>query len=568
VIPNPKVIKQKKHLFILTVIIAIAFIVVGLTVNSNNPHTTSIANIQVDGAIVVPNNPLKDTDKALDKVEDKALDKVKDKTTDYVEIRAYRPDLTIKLTWDVANKRNRSKLILNNVLADHIQVDILASERTNIMQADAIVDEQSNNASVDTRKITNTAVELVVEAEINEIELAITTKPSKDNYQFALIGDSQGRNEILERIIEEVNTKEIDFLIHLGDMVPSGHEQEYQDFFAVMQELQVPYYTVPGNHDTRLNGRDIYQNTLAPFYYSFEFGNYRYVFMDTAELTVDQQQFSWLQAQLKNDIDTYVFMHAPIYDPRGLDHSFRDLEAAQQVFDVVTADAKPIRAVFSGHVHMFHQQQIADTLFVTSGGAGASFYATPEEGGFYHYVIASLQKQSIDIQEYPVEITENNNELVLLKGEQGVILTIEELQKMEQATGYSSFENQFGNINGKGTYSGILVEDLLELIGGMTKDETLNVYSTDGYKQEFSYENIYAKESGILNIQGLMVLAISINGDYPPEWQEGYRLIFMPEDGVYSNDDCANTSFGEQGFNTYPSAGARWVRDIARLEVR
>jgi len=546
VIPNLEVIKQKKHLFILTVIIAIAFIVVGLTFNSNNPHTTPIANIEVDGAIVIQNGPLKDADKTLDKV----ADKVKDKASEYIELRAYKPSLAIKLTWDDSNKHNKSKLVLNNVLAD------------------ALVVEQSNNAIVDIRKITNTAVELVIEVSTNEVELAITTKPSKDNYQFALIGDSQGRNEILAKIIGEINTKEIDFLIHLGDMVPSGHEQEYQDFFVAMQELQVPYYTVPGNHDTRLNGRDIYKNRLAPFYYSFEFGDYHYIFMDTAELTVDQQQFSWLQEQLTNDIDTYVFMHAPIYDPRGLDHSFRDLQVAEQVYNLVTTSTNRVRATFSGHVHMFHQQQVADTLFVTSGGAGASFYATPEEGGFYHYVIASPQKQHIDIQEYPIEIAEDNNELVLLKGEQGIILTIEELQAMEQVTGYSSFENQFGNINGKGTYSGIFIEDLLELIGGMTKDEILYIYSTDGYKQEFSYENIYAKESGILNIQGPMVLAISINGDYPPEWQEGYRLIFLPEDGVYSNEDCANSSFGEQGFNTYPSAGARWVRDIARLEVR
>ena len=41
-------------------------------------------------------------------------------------------------------------------------------------------------------------------------------------------------------------------------------------------------------------------------------------------------------------------------------------------------------AVFSGHVHMFAQHE-ADGVLTSPGGAGAVHYASPEEGGMFHF---------------------------------------------------------------------------------------------------------------------------------------------------------------------------------------
>jgi len=44
----------------------------------------------------------------------------------------------------------------------------------------------------------------------------------QDKLRFAVVGDSQGRNQALAAIIEAINQADVNFVIHLGDMVPAG----------------------------------------------------------------------------------------------------------------------------------------------------------------------------------------------------------------------------------------------------------------------------------------------------------------------------------------------------------
>jgi len=58
--------------------------------------------------------------------------------------------------------------------------------------------------------------------------------------EFAVVGDSQGRNDVLALIVEHINQRDVDFVVHLGDMVPSGKEGEYRAFQDTMAELDCP----------------------------------------------------------------------------------------------------------------------------------------------------------------------------------------------------------------------------------------------------------------------------------------------------------------------------------------
>ncbi len=116
-------------------------------------------------------------------------------------------------------------------------------------------------------------------------------------------------------------------------------------------------------------------------------------------------------------------------------------------------------------------------------------------------------------------------------------------------------------------YAGVRVAALVDLVGGMRPRQVLVVTSSDGYAQEFAYENVYPSAKW-LAIQGEMLLAYEKDGATHPAWGEGPRVVFAPADGVYHNTDCAATSVPGQGWNVYESAGARWARYISRIEVR
>jgi hypothetical protein len=60
-----------------------------------------------------------------------------------------------------------------------------------------------------------------------------------------------------------------------------------------------------------------------------------------------------------------------------------------------------------------------------------------------------------------------------------------------------------------------------------------------------------------------MVLAYSFDETVVLDWADGMRLVTIPLDGEYSNDDAIQTS--ENG--DIISAGSRWVRFVSIIEV-
>jgi len=142
-------------------------------------------------------------------------------------------------------------------------------------------------------------------------------------------------------------------------------------------------------------------------------------------------------------------------------------------------------------------------------------------------------------------------------------VTLSEVQAMFLVSRYGSFQNSYGNVRGQGNYSGVKIADLVELVGGMQADQLLVVNASDGYSQTFSYRNVYPNATG-WSIQGDMILAFEYNGTLVPTWEDGYRIVFMPEDGYFSNQDGALTI--ENEFYT-GATGPKCVTNVASIQV-
>jgi len=385
--------------------------------------------------------------------------------------------------------------------------------------------------------------------------------------EFAVVGDSQGRNDVLALIVERINQREVEFVVHLGDMVPSGNEDEYRAFLDTMAELDCPYFTVPGNHDTRNDGYDLYTRTLAPAYHGFRLGGYRFLFLDSSRMGLDDQQWAWLEEALCVDEPTVIFMHVPAVDPRGKDHGFLNQDDARDFMNLVERHSDSVRAVFSGHVHVFDQADVSGVTFLTSGGGGASLYAHPDEGGYHHYVLVRLDDAGVDTEVEKIKPPGPILDLVVSGKEKDAVIPPEQLMVMATKAAKVAFQNRLGNYRGEGVYRGVPVSSLVEMVGGIEEGEALRVCATDGYCQLYDRCNVWPDECGWYERQGEMVLAVEYEGTTLPEWDDGYRVAFLAPDGVFDNQDCEATSAPGQGCDVYDSAGARCVRNVVRLEV-
>ncbi len=158
---------------------------------------------------------------------------------------------------------------------------------------------------------------------------------------------------------------------------------------------------------------------------------------------------------------------------------------------------------------------------------------------------------------------EGEAEVQVIKGETTVNLNFSSLVAMPATTGLSSSQNRFQNWRGTGTYVGVTLHSLVELVGGMDENDVVLINATDGYVQYFAHYNLYPNTS-FSALQGELILAYSYNGTTPATWGDGPRSVFLAPDSAYSNDDANQTTHPAWFFE---SAGARWVRNVASIEV-
>ena len=169
------------------------------------------------------------------------------------------------------------------------------------------------------------------------------------------------------------------------------------------------------------------------------------------------------------------------------------------------------------------------------------------------FALPYLQPADDTSTEYFVEIVGDGNE------SQNV--TLDDMKNMDVVSGNSSFQNTYGNIGGEGLYKGVKVSDLIDLVGGMDDGFVIRVIAEDGYNQMFEKSKVYPNQT-ILDIQGHMILAFEYENQVVPDYEDGFRLAFLPEDGYYSNADANATT------DPNPSAaGPQWVSNVIRIEV-
>jgi len=152
---------------------------------------------------------------------------------------------------------------------------------------------------------------------------------------------------------------------------------------------------------------------------------------------------------------------------------------------------------------------------------------------------------------------------VIRKDGTQLTITLAQMQSMDSVEAYGAYENSYGNPRGNGTYKGVNVSDLIDLAGGMESTDLIVVNASDGYSVTFPYEKVYPSSS-IHDLQGDMILAYSYNGTTVPEWELGLRIIFLPEDEYYSNDD-ANATTSSEYFGG--AAGPQCVSNVVTIEI-
>jgi 3',5'-cyclic-AMP phosphodiesterase len=195
-------------------------------------------------------------------------------------------------------------------------------------------------------------VELII-AHVSDTHLALDT------------ADAERRMRDFASTIADINTLDpaADVIVHTGDIVHNGRQEEYAEARAILAKARAPVYVLPGNKDDRANLRGAFfarDYPISQFIdYSVEDFPVRLIALDTLKPGGNRGEFRPEQARrLIELIDAEpgkpiaVFAHHPPFELTvGPDRFHFERPESMARLREALQHGERIIAVFSGHVH-------------------------------------------------------------------------------------------------------------------------------------------------------------------------------------------------------------------------
>ena len=226
--------------------------------------------------------------------------------------------------------------------------------------------------------------------------VTLRPRPLPDPYTFVFGGDVKEQLGLYAQLLDEVDQRaDPAFMLAVGDYTNDSLCSEVDAFVAGTGGVGFPVYYVKGNHEVHCQGDVHYRRHFGIERYHFVVGDLLFVVVDANEWTLDgfrigQEQLSWLDGVLAAEGEgrrTLVALHAsphPHHAP-GLPDYPGNLHAEDADRLLSIAADRGVDYVLSGHTHLYARLLADGTVFLTSGGGGASLDRYVEQAGFtYH----------------------------------------------------------------------------------------------------------------------------------------------------------------------------------------
>lgn len=214
----------------------------------------------------------------------------------------------------------------------------------------------------------------------------IQALPLSDTTRFILVGDTQRWYDETADFVESANKqKGISFVLHAGDISDFGLAWEFEWVNKIMQKLNYPYLTVIGNHDIVANGPDVYARMYGELNYSFEYGDNKFIFLNTNSreyaFNGTTPDLAWLRSELSNNPgnkNVIVTAHVPPFDADF------DQDLSGEYASMLAANPN-VKFTLYGHQHTFKEGEFYDDgvnyiLTTSTGGRGYMIISTWKGG--------------------------------------------------------------------------------------------------------------------------------------------------------------------------------------------
>lgn len=221
------------------------------------------------------------------------------------------------------------------------------------------------------------------------------------NFQFAIVTDRTGghRPGVFEDGIRKLNMLQPEFVMSVGDLI-KGYtrdeaqlEREWNEFTGFIEQLQMPFFYLPGNHDiTNEVMARVWRERFGRAYYHFVYRDVLFLCLNTEDPMqgsrkggILEDQYNYVKRVLSDHPAvrwTLVFMHQPLWSQKAPTGYWPEVEALLQ---------NRRHTVFAGHYHRYVKvERNQGTYFVLATTGGFSRLRGPDFGEFDHVVWVTM----------------------------------------------------------------------------------------------------------------------------------------------------------------------------------
>jgi predicted phosphodiesterase len=202
-------------------------------------------------------------------------------------------------------------------------------------------------------------------------------------FQFVIMSDRTGgrRPGVFARAVEKVNLLQPEFVMCVGDLIdgytedPAEMARQWDEFDALVEPLEMPFFYVPGNHDISNEAmQTLWRQRYGRSYYHFVYRDVLFLVLDTQDPPregIGEEQARYVARTLEANPDvrwTLVFMHQPVF------LSGKDGRAGWDRVEPLLADRS--YTVFVGHWHNYtlYERQGRDYVMLATTGGGSGLF--------------------------------------------------------------------------------------------------------------------------------------------------------------------------------------------------
>jgi hypothetical protein len=206
-------------------------------------------------------------------------------------------------------------------------------------------------------------------------------------FTFGVMTDNTGghRPGVWLKGIRHLNLLRPEFVVSVGDLIEgyttnkSEIEEQWRGFLAEMDQMEMRFFFVPGNHDlSNPVMHEIWRQKFGREWYSFDYKGVHFLCLsseDPHETHISEEQIQFVREDLERHKDarwTFVFMHKPLWVSAERAQAAGNPDPTNWSKVEVLLKSRP-HTVFAGHVHHYVQYDRNGTnyyqLATTGGGS-------------------------------------------------------------------------------------------------------------------------------------------------------------------------------------------------------